>query len=196
MDKTAVLFSYYDFKQAKLFIIDELLYDKSKMTTQSLALDIRKKEALYKFTQEKVLRRADTNNPIVVRDLSVTHALPFGIVKKDSLEAMVNNVRLWFGNNRVVIHPRCKYLIETMKSAIWNETRTDLDHSETLGHYDLFAALMYLLRSIDTKTNPIPYDSNFTFETFDPYPEQNRAKHEEHSTSNTFKQILDERMKD
>ena len=40
---------------------------------------------------------------------------------------------------------------------LWNEKRTDFIRTDTLGHCDGIASLMYGIRSIDTTTNPIPF---------------------------------------
>jgi hypothetical protein len=143
--------------------------EKPKMTTEILANEIKLKEKSLLFDPNKVTRRGDTNNPILIRDLTRLHSLSFGIVKKDSLAAMVNNTRLWFSEDRIRISPKCKFLIENLRSGIWDSTeRKDFCRTTTLGHCDGIAALMYLLRSVDQQTNPIPKEFYYDNNTFVP----------------------------
>jgi hypothetical protein len=76
--------------------------------------------------------------------------------RKDSVEASINLIRTWFNDNRILIHPRCKHLIGTLKTALWNKQRTDFQRSPVYGHADAIMSLVYLIRNLDVHTNPIP----------------------------------------
>jgi hypothetical protein len=54
------------------------------------------------------------------------------------------------------VHPRCTFLLATLKAATFNKTRTDFNRTQALGHMDAIAAATYGYRSIDKTTNPIP----------------------------------------
>ena len=69
---------------------------------------------------------------------------------------MVNEVRLWINDGRVVVHPRCKYTIGCLDNGIWDKAHKEFGRSATFGHFDALAGLCYLIRHIDVNTNPIP----------------------------------------
>lgn len=155
-DFTAVLFGYYDFPKAKIIVEDEIIINGPYMTTDKLAKAIREKEKELWGDLKVHLRVADNNNIILVQDLTYLHQLPFAVTNKDTLEAMVNQMRIFIRGGRVLVHPRCRSLVGCLKNGIWNERRTEFDRSETFGHYDAIAALMYWIRNTDVYTNPIP----------------------------------------
>jgi len=163
-DKTVILHGYYDFPKATLFIEHEEILSGSDVTSTRIH-DLTKEaeEVLgYKNTQ----RFADSNDPININNISQL-GMVFNPTSKDSLAAMINKVRVFFKDNRVVINPKCKFLIGTVRSALWNNTRTEFKRTSTYGHADALAALMYLVRNINEVHNPIPQtfklDSQNTF---------------------------------
>ncbi len=83
---------------------------------------------------------------------------PVMIPQKSDWKASVQNMATRFSLNKVLIHPRCKVLIKTLQSGMFNKTRTDFARSDTLGigHCDALAALMYAIRSQDRTS---PYDT-------------------------------------
>jgi hypothetical protein len=153
-DKTVGLFSYYDFKAAKLIIEDEFSLQGTEVRTDVIAAQGKEHEKFLEYTD--ITRYADNDNLILIQDLTSFHEYPIQSVSKDSLEAMVNQVRLLVNEGRVIVHPRCKLLIATLEGGIWNTHRTEFDRTENLGHMDAFAALMYMVRTINMTMNPIP----------------------------------------
>ena len=102
-------------------------------------------------------RPADNNDRIVLNDIGSLHGLYFFPTKKaDSLEAMVNEVRLFISAGKLKVSPSCTQLLGCLKYGIWDKNRKAFERSEVYGHYDAFAALMYLIRNLDLQTNPIP----------------------------------------
>jgi len=155
MDKTAVLFARYLFKEAKAYVERELVLEKPNFTTEKLANSI--KYVCKELNYQKIYRAAaDNNNPILIADLNSLHNLNFFPTTKDDLEAQVNDVRLWVGSGRLIVHPGCKELIGCLKYGVWNDKRTAFEQSKNFGHFDALAALMYLVRNIDRTYNPIP----------------------------------------
>ena len=173
------IFGHWDFKQAKLFIHDEAWWTGPKMTTEVVADGIRAKEtALWGIKWESfikdnrvrwkatlphdkfTLKRKSDINLLLIQDLTQLHNLYFDATDKGELEQMVNEVRVWVKNGKIIVHPRCKQLLGCLKYGVWNENRTDFDTSDAYGHFDAFASLMYMVRNIDQKTNPIPFDYN------------------------------------
>lgn len=155
-DHTALVFGYYDFKKATLFIQDELTMAGPAWTTVTLKDAILDKEKEL-WDESKPFRRiSDNNNPHLIMDLNSLHDVHFMETSKESLEAMVNEVRIMVGNGQVVIDPKCKFLTGCLKYGIWDKNRKEFARSKVYGHFDHFAALMYLIRNLAKHTNPIP----------------------------------------
>jgi hypothetical protein len=166
VDLTACLYGYYDFKRAKLIIEDETHISGPEMTTDALAKLIRQKESDLDY--DKIyLRISDNNNLILLQDLSYLHKMPFSPTLKDDLQAMVNEVRLWVSQGRILIHPRCKMLIGNLKYGLFNKKRSEFERSKIYGHYDHLAALIYLVRNVNQHTNPIPTYLGKRFDVID-----------------------------
>jgi hypothetical protein len=126
------------------------------MTTEKLSLAISDKiPTLYPDT--KIYRFvADNNNKHLIQDLSITYGIPFVGTTKTDLDAMVNKVRVLVGAGKLIVHPRCTNLTGCLQNGHWNKARNQFDRSKLYGHYDALAALVYLVRNLDTVTNPIP----------------------------------------
>lgn len=158
-DHTVQLYSAYDFPNATLHIEGELVLSGNEVITDTIyRRTVEQEQAL---SYDRVDRWADNNNLILIQDLnragmqdgSKRHWTP---TAKDAVEAGVNMVRLWLKEGRLKIHPRCKFLIGTLETALWNKQRTDFDRSKVFGHADALSALIYLIRNVNTRTNPIP----------------------------------------
>lgn len=174
-DLTVTLFGYYDFKRAKLCIEKEFVINGPQMTTPLLAQGIKSIESQIFPKQIEVKRIADNNNLLLLQDLGYLHDCHFIPTSKDSLEAMVNEMRIWFQTNRIEISPDCPVLLESVAYGFWNDARSDFGRSATLGHFDALAALMYLIRNVDVTTNPIPLKVSFDQHYIE---EQNTSYHE------------------
>lgn len=174
-DLTFILFGFYDFKRAKLCIEREYYINGPKMTTRIIAEQIKKIENEIWGEKEVYKRVSDNNNLLLIQDLSILHDSHFIPTGKDTLHAMVNEMRIWFKDNRIEISENCPLLLESIKFAFWNEQRKDFGKSKHLGHFDAVAALMYLIRNIDQSTNPIPVKVSFDQVLIE---EDNLAHHE------------------
>lgn len=155
-DFTAILFGYYDFSKAILYIIDEIIMSGKRMTTEKLATAIKNKEQELWGELASPTRIADNNSPLLLQDLSIIHELHFSPTKKETLDVMLNQLRVWVDNGRIIIDPKCKHLLGCMRYGVWDESRTKFARSSVYGHYDGLAALMYAVRNVDAHTNPIP----------------------------------------
>lgn len=177
-DLTAVLFGYYDYLNATLVILDEIICDGST-NTEILAEMIKEKEKTYwtnpidKSVDPPFKRVADNNNAILLTDLQKLHNLTFTKTKKDKREAAINALDVAILQRKIIIHPRCQTLLYHVKFAEWNNSRTDfkqLKDSPTGkirgGHADALAALIYMHRNVVKSHNPYPpgyghvHDSN------------------------------------
>lgn len=166
-DLTVVLFAYYDFLKASIIVEDELVFNRQKMLSDTIATDVKAKEHslwVNKSTGEAkppYMRIADNNNIILLNDLASKHQLIFTPTLKDDKEAALNNMRLLLKSGRVIIDPKCKTLISHLEAAIWNKAKTKYARSADKGHFDAIDALVYLCRNINFMKNPYP--SNYEF---------------------------------
>lgn len=155
-DMTALVFGYYDFKAATLYIEDEITMEGTTWTTVSLKDAVIAKEKELWDEMKPFRRVADNNNPHLIMDLNQLHGVHFLETNKESLEAMVNEVRLLVGAGRIIVNPKCLKTIGCLQFGIWDKNRKEFERSEDYGHFDHFAALMYLVRNMATNSNPIP----------------------------------------
>lgn len=160
-DLTVVLFGYYDFENAVSVIEDEIVIQGPKMTTEFLAEEIARREnRLWTSTItgefNKPYLRVSDNNLIVINDLHRLHGLLFLPTKKDNKDAQINDLRMLVSSAQIKINPRCKTLIQHLKSATWNNKRTEFSRSADNGHYDAVDALLYFIRNVDRNKNPYP----------------------------------------
>lgn len=170
VDFTVVLFGYLDFRKSRLVIEDELVMSKDltpNFNTEVLAKAIIAKEnsllmnTSFGEKKEPYLRVSDTNL-FFINDMHRLHGVLFMPTQKDDLEAAVNNVRVLVGGKKIVINPRCKYLISHLKGATWKVgNKRIFDKSPDGGHYDALAALIYMCRNVQWNKNPFPanYDN-------------------------------------
>lgn len=189
-DFTAVLYGYYDFKQAKLIVEDEVTMNGPSMTTIKLkdAIIAKEKEL---YPDGKIYRRiSDNNNLMLIQDLGYLHGLHFIPTGKDELEAMVNELRIMVGQGKIIINPKCKKLIGCLKYGIWDNKRKAFSRSQVYGHFDHLAALIYLVRNLDKNTNPIPFNykiSEQTHQVIEIKPETSNQKAIKQLFTNKFK---------
>lgn len=163
-DNTACIFGYYDFKRASLVIEDEFTMSGPSMNTELLVAKIREYEKnLWGQGDNKELppsipyrRIADNNWPIMMQDFSSIHNLTFIATNKDSLEAMINEVRIMVQYGQIIIKPNCEHLIGCLKYGVWDRSKKGFARSAVYGHFDHLAALIYLVRNLAKHTNPIP----------------------------------------
>ena len=157
-DKTVALLHTYDFYNAKHLIIDERVFEPNT-STDDIVGELWKLEAGYSIDQ----RISDCPGQLLI-DLNETHAYQVIMPNKTDWQAGVNQMAVLFSLDQILIHPRCKFLIQSCRSGTFNKNKTDFDRTSTLGHCDALAALMYAVRSQD-KSNPYQF-TNRTSENF------------------------------
>lgn len=154
--KTAVIFGYYDFRKSSLQVLDECIFTGQDTTTDLIARTIRaKEEELFRGMAEP-RRIADNNNVILLQDMSLMHGVHFAPTSKDTLQAMVNELRVFVGQGRLRVSEKCRETIGCLRTAIWNKQRSQFDVSDLYGHFDALAALIYMVRNLNQNSNPIP----------------------------------------
>lgn len=159
---TAGQLGYYDFRKGQLVIEDEWQLHGAEVTTKNINEAVYRKEfELWGGVVAPYKRISDNNNLILLQDLSSMHNMYFIATSKDTIEAMVNEVRLFIQAGKLIIHPRCKMTIGCLKYGVWDEkkaSRNVFAESKVYGHFDHLAALIYLIRNLDVSSNPVPKD--------------------------------------
>lgn len=171
-DKTAGLLAYYDFKRAVLFVEDEFTLQDSEVITDRIAKEFKTREVALEYQlihdkndaryrslnqHQKVFRRvADNDNLILINDLNSLYSLDFFATGKDQLVAEINMCREFVKDGRIIVDSRCVELIGCLRNGVWDKKREKLAKSKLFGHFDALMALVYLVRNIDTHSNPIP----------------------------------------
>jgi len=150
-DLTAILFGYWDPVKEWFVLEGEEQVTGPKLTTKVI-LDLVKSREKELWGDAKVhLRVADNNNALLLQDLNILHDLYFmATTKERTLVAMVNNMREFIQNRRLVVDENaCPFTLGSLKYGCWDKNRSKWDYSKVYGHYDHLAALMYLIRNID-----------------------------------------------
>jgi hypothetical protein len=75
--------------------------------------------------------------------------------QKQDWQANINNLQNQFRQNQIEIHPSCKFTVVSLSSGQFNKQKSDFARSETIGHCDAIASLMYAARQLN-KDNPYP----------------------------------------
>jgi hypothetical protein len=154
-DFTVILFAYWDFLEAKLCIMEEVVFPKNSATTSAIAEVIHRTEERL-WPNRKVTKRICDTDPRMIADLRLLSGIRFTATKKDNKEAKINQANLMFINSQIQIDPKCKTLIDHCKYGVWKENRSEYQRSKTMGHFDALDALVYLVRNINRKHNPLP----------------------------------------
>lgn len=164
IDMTGILFGYYDYDNGVAVIEDELIFKGQEVTAKVVGPAIRKKEEelwTNKYTgelQEPYMRWSDNNNPIFLNELAQNeYRIYFNPTEKHKKAEYMTKLKTWVKERRIIIHPRCTNLISHMKGAQWTKDKKDFIRNK-IGkhHYDLLAALLYLIRNIDDVRDPYP----------------------------------------
>lgn len=153
-DFTSILAATYNFHEATLYVEDEYTNKGIDTVTRKLSIIIKQMET--KWPKPAYRRIADNNEPRVLADLNTEYELSFIETTKESLKAMVNQVRDWVKDGRIKVAPHCFQLLGCLNYGVWNTTMKEFDRSNVYGHFDALAALIYLVRNINESKNPIP----------------------------------------
>ena len=143
----------YDFLAAKTVVLDERAFPADTSTAEMIP-QLRDMEG-----QRKIAARyVDAAGQLQV-DLMRYWQYATQLPRKDELDATVNQVRRLIQCGEVIIDPKCKLLITTLRSGTFNRTRTDMERTSVLGHCDAFMSLAYGARHA-IKSNPYPRYGN------------------------------------
>lgn len=148
-DFTVALLHTYDFASDTDLVWDELMWPANTPTSKIL-------EGLYQLEKGyKIHQRwIDAPPQLVSIDMGQIGYYASVPMKTDWMAA-VNGMSSRFAQGKVMVHPRCKFLIQSLRSGIFNKMKTDFERTATLGHCDALAALMYGIRHQD-RSAPYP----------------------------------------
>jgi hypothetical protein len=162
------LMGYHDFDYGILYI--EAEHKANYTTTGDKVKEWKKLEADLNWNEDgKPLKpkRYSDNDAQQIFDMTNDHQYQVNPISKrvtgdnaqdriSFAESVINKLRIGLKIGKVKIHPRCKFLITTLKYGLWNERRTDFERSDTLGHFDAGICLAYLYDNVDWGRNPYP----------------------------------------
>lgn len=104
--------------------------------------------------------RVSDVKPELEHDLRTLYGLGFEATTKEQLRTMVWLVRTWLSEGRIRFLPRAQLAYDHVRACSWNERRDRFDrHEGGYGHYDIAAALVYLVRRANERfqtINPVP----------------------------------------
>lgn len=93
-----------------------------------------------------------------IRDLSEEYGVEFAPTTKDDLrEVMVNLVRNWIADGRIVFLPHSGPVADHVRVARWDKARKKFAEHPIYGHFDCLAALIYLVRACELIMNRRPH---------------------------------------
>lgn len=160
VDMTVILFGYWHWDDQVLVIEDELVFKGQQVNADDISEMVRAKEReLWRneFSREMpdIYKRVSDNNYIFLGDLSRrgVHFIP---TEKQDKDAYLGEVRLMVQARKIIIHPKCKTLINHMRGAQWDKNHKSFKRSPNGHHYDAVDALLYLVRNLNRSRNPYP----------------------------------------
>lgn len=101
--------------------------------------------------------RVSDIDPQMIHDMLMSYGISIAPTTKDDLrDTMVWNVRQWLMRGRVLFTPRAQLAFDHVKACRWDKNRNKFDEHEVYGHFDLAAALVYLVRYVEMYANINP----------------------------------------
>jgi len=153
VDMAGAVAGYWDWQRGRLVVTGEMLL--SKATTEDIAEGLRVLEGMaWRGRVPASVRRVSDVDLRLIADLQERHGLRFEQVEKQGSREAVARLRAMVQRGEVEVDRRCVKLNAQMKGAVWNAKATDFARQAGGGHYDLVAALKYLVRSLRPNRNP------------------------------------------
>lgn len=146
VDNSAILGGYYNPTLDKLIIENEFM--NNQMTLSQIAHEWNKIYNIYSMDPECMEPTGIIDVfEVAAHTLRHEHKLNFRRPQKAKIEESINFLRDCFKNDKILISPNCKGLIEELKNGIWKANRTDVERTDK-GHNDAIMALIYLCRAV------------------------------------------------
>lgn len=149
-DMTCALLHTYDFLNNRYVVMDEKVFPAN--TDTNIIVNSVKEWITHKDPDHPMypVITVDAPGQLIV-DLISLHGLTVRSVPKQDWLSAVNNMSVKFSEpNRIVIHEKCSFLRQSLRSGTFNKKRTDFERTQALGHCDGLAALMYAVRVQNT----------------------------------------------
>jgi hypothetical protein len=152
-DKTFVAVGCYVFQLAKFLILEEKVYENN---TSSLIIADGIKDLLKVVPSEEVCDVCIDMPGQLLIDYRTVHGINVTLPNKSDFDSSINALEVAFSErfNSIMIDERCAFLINSCENGRFNKTRQSFERTESLGHCDAIAALMYGWRMVDKVTNP------------------------------------------
>lgn len=174
-DLTVILFGYYDFREHKIIIQDEIVKNGKEIHLPDFTKLIQDKEQeLWNNPLTHELVKPETRvsdiNPFVIQEIGIyarknnpAHPVDFVIASKHDKLAHINKLRVMLTSEKIIINPKCTTLLRHLKNAKWKDrsAKDDFDRSPDNGHYDAVDALLYFMRAVNFNKNPYPANYGF-----------------------------------
>jgi hypothetical protein len=154
VDKTAILSCMWDFDRQRLMVWDEALLNPNTPSSDVVARS-RALENGLNWRGEQPYICGDMPGQLQI-DFNLEYGYRIIVPAKDDRDAQIANLRRMFQLDKIIIHPRCKFLIGNLKTARYNKRRDDFERHSIYGHCDPLMALVYANRMIDRVGNPYP----------------------------------------
>lgn len=159
-DFTAIIFAHYNYHTKKVIIEDQLNLTGSTISSSRIAQSIKQKtiELWPDLNYRKNINYwCDSNNVLIQNDMIITHGLPFLSTSKDRLaEQMVQKVRDWIWDERILFAPAAEFTLLSCMSGWWSKGKDKFATSKIYGHFDHLAAMVYLIRNVNTNNDTLP----------------------------------------
>ena len=155
-DNTAVLFAYYDYLKAKIVVVDEVVFSGQNSKTITDFCKLKEKDIFGEIVPSRVCDA----QLFTVNDMATTHSYPISCPEKPPLDAQVNTLRNYIRNGKIIIDPKCTGLTHELLTGLWNKQKTAFERTAN-NHNDCIAALSYLIKAIDTHSDPYPFGYGF-----------------------------------
>ena len=176
-DLTVALFGYYDFRNDKIIIEDEIVTRGQDLKLPDFTQEIIDKEhelwtnVLTGEFNKPYLRVSDINY-LVTEEISriSDYQLIFKAANKKDNDAALNQLRVLLASGKIIINPKCEVLIRHLTNCKWKNSNTSdrtFARSPDDGHYDAVDAVKYLVRAINLNKNPYPAGYDFQGEIKD-----------------------------
>ena len=147
-DKTVAHLIGYDFHRNVMLVRKELVFEPNiSLPIIHDGLNILEKNM--GVTQRVIDMPGQVQVDLIAREYMVTTP------NKQDWQSGINNIQNMFRQNRIEVHPDCKFTIVSLSSGQFNKQKTDFGRNSVLGHCDALASLMYAGRQVDV-TNPFP----------------------------------------
>lgn len=157
-DKTCAILHTYDYMNDIDLIWDERVFDPNTSTATIIQACL-EMERGYQIHG----RYVDAPPQLVSVDLLQSYNYPAVLPEKLDWRAALNTLNVRFQHRKLLIHPRCKFLILSAESGILNKNKTDFSRNKALGHMDGVAAMMYAIRMQDREN---PYNNPYVDRDF------------------------------